>query len=102
MLPPREYAVTMNSPSIQMLLVEDFAPKRASDQSIVLDELRARLEKITGVSTVEVAARGRSTAVATLPARNARERDRLKNLLTQHLEGWKVVEAQQYSLPQTF
>lgn len=92
----------MSSPKTQLLLVEDLPHQRASDPSTVLDELRLRLEQITGASSVEVAAQGVSTAVATLPARNARERDRLKALLSQHLDGWRVVETQQYNLPRTF
>jgi hypothetical protein len=92
----------MNTPSTQVLLVEDFGHQRHSDPSTVLNELRTRLEEITGVSAVEVTARGLSSAVAVLPAKNQRESDRLKDLLKQKLDGWTVVEAQQYRLPQTF
>lgn len=91
----------MSTPSTEVLLVEEFGHQRQSDPSTALDELRARLEEITGLSA-EVTARGRSTAVAVLPAKNQRESDRLKDLLKQELDGWMVVEPSQYSLPQTF
>lgn len=84
------------------MLVQEYPCQRASDSSVALEELRARVEGITGISSVELSSRGRSTAVATLPVRNAWEGDRLKDLLIQQLDGWKVVEAVQYSLPMTF
>ena len=91
----------MDTPSTQVLLVEDLAHQRLSDPSTVIDELRARLEEITGASAVEVTSRGRSSAVAILPAKNQHESERLKNLLRQQLDGWKVVESQQFNLPRT-
>jgi hypothetical protein len=97
-----EYPVIyMDIPSTQVLLVEDLAHQRLSDPSTVMEELRARLEEITGASAVEVISRGRSSAVAILPAKSQRESERLKNLLRQQLDGWKVVEAQQFNLPRT-
>lgn len=92
----------MSTPSTQLLLVEQFGHQRHADPSVAMDELRVRVEEITGVSAVEVTARGESSVVAVLPARNQRESDRLKDLLRQQLDGWTVVEAQQYRLPQTF
>lgn len=92
----------MDTLSTQVLLVEDLAHQHLSDPSAVMEELRARLEEITGANTVEVISRGRSSAVAFLPAKSQRESERLKNLLRQKLDGWKVVEAQQFNLPRTF
>lgn len=98
----RVYAPDMNKPAVTFVLVENFPRQRVSDPSVAMADLRKRVEKITGIDTVEVLPRGSSTAVATLPARNAREGDRLKDLLAEKLDGWKVVEARQYSLPRTF
>lgn len=98
----RVYALDMNKPAVTFVLVEKFPRDRVSDRSVTIADLRERVEKITGINTVEVLPRGSSTVEATLPARNAREGDRLKDLLAEQLDGWKVVEAGQYSLPQTF
>lgn len=87
---------------VQVLLLEELGHQRIYDASIVLDDLRSRLEEITGLSAIDVTPRGRSSAIVNLPARNRRESERMKDLLRHKLDGWKVVEAQQFNLPQTF
>jgi hypothetical protein len=98
----RVYAADMNKPAVTFVLVETFPRQHVSDPFVAMEDLRDRVQKITGIDTVELLPRGNSTAVATLPARNAREGDRLKDLLAEQLDGWQVVEPGQYSLPRTF
>lgn len=92
----------MKKAAVTIVLVEKFPHQRMSNPSVAMADLRKRVEKITGIDTVEVLPRGSSTAVATLPARNARDGDRLKDLLAEQLDEWQVVEAGNYSLPRTF
>ncbi len=85
----------------RFLLLQDFEP-RADRPNIDLGDLQRRLSSLPGFAHVELEAGTPSTVVAKVPARNKRESDRLKALVNERLEGWRVIEEQRYSLPTTF
>lgn len=82
-----------------LLLVEDFKPGSAQPD---VDGLRQQLSSLPGFSEIELTANGRSTVSVSVPARNQRERDRLKALVNERVDGWRVIEEQRYGLPSTF
>lgn len=82
-------------------LLQDYKA-RADRRPVDLDDLQRRLSTLPGFDQVELQAHTPSTVVAKVPARNKRESDRLKALVNERLEGWRVIEEQSYSLPKTF
>lgn len=65
-------------------------------------KLHECIEKITGYHNAVILPKGNSVIEINLPARNAREGDRLKVLISEQIEGWKIIETGEYSLPTTF
>jgi hypothetical protein len=87
-------------PRTNLLLVNDYKP--AGKQPLDIDELRRKLSSLLGLDDVTLTPYTPSTVTASVPARNQRERDRLKALVNEKLDGWHVLEEQTYGLPKTF
>lgn len=93
--------MSRNTPSTKLLLVEDSRGAR-SDAQPDYQGLQRQLNDVLGLGSVELTPYGKSTVYATVPARNQRDRERVKALLNEKVHGWKVIEEQSYSLPRTF
>ncbi|MDB5584772.1 MAG: hypothetical protein JWR80_9948 [Bradyrhizobium sp.] len=84
-------------PFATIRLLKDFCP--GEPPVTELSDLRAQLASVPDLSGVQVSPDGTSTVVATLPASNQRQKNRLTSLLTKSLRGWKVIEDSSYRLP---
>lgn len=91
-----------STPRTKLLLVEDYVKEGAADTQPDVDGLRMQLLSLPGFDEVTLTPNGRSTVLASVPARNQRELDRLKTLVNERVDGWRVIEEQTYSLPKTF
>ena len=91
-----------NLPSTRLLLIEDFDGARGGAIEPDLEGLREQLVKLPGFDLVELTPYGRQSVFAAVPARNQRERDRLKAMVLERVKGWKLSEEQSYGLPKTF
>lgn len=87
-------------PLASFRLLKDFHP--GEELSPQLSDLRAQLAAVPDLSGVTLSPEGTSTVVATLPATNQRQKNKLRSLLTQSLRGWKVIDDASYQLPATF
>ncbi len=87
-------------PRTELLLINERNPgvERQPD----IDELLRSLRNLPGFDDVTLTPKTRSTVTASVPARNMRERDRLKALVNERVDGWHVLEEQAYQLPRTF
>ena len=92
--------MSSNDPRARLLLLRDYQPGQGSEPD--LDELHGKLRALPGFDGVELEPNGRSTVLASVPARNQRECDRLKALVNDHVDGWQVIEEQSYQVPTTF
>jgi len=90
----------IQKPRARLLLLKDHEPGASIADD--LDALAHDLEELLGSHDVELEAQGNSTVAASVPARNNRERERLKALVNDRLAGWRVIEEQGYRLPTTF
>jgi hypothetical protein len=86
-------------PRTSFVLLRDFHPAGPHDG---IDDLRRQLSNVPEFSDVELLRQGASTMVVSLPARNQRQKERLRHLLDDRLFGWRVIEEQAYRLPATF
>ena len=86
-------------PNAKMLVVEDY--KRGVTKPDV-DGLREKLIGLPEFADAELTPRGRSSVYVSVPARNQREREQLKTLINEKVDGWHVIEEQSYDLPKTF
>ena len=82
-----------------MLLLEDYKPDGEQPD---VDGLRRQLSSLPGFSEVELTPNTRSSVFVSVRARNQRELDNLKALVSEHVNGWRLVEEQSYDLPKTF
>lgn len=89
-------------PTTRLLLIEDFDGARGVPVEPDLAGLREQLAKLPGFDLVELTPYGRQSVLAAVPARNQRERDRLKAMVLERVKGWKLIEEQSYGLPKTF
>lgn len=89
-------------PYADLLLLDISERTNPARREADFEGLSRQLRQIPEFSEVEVNPRGRSMAVAKVPARNMGERDRLVALLGERLSGWRVVEESTYGLPETF
>jgi len=67
-----------------------------------ITDLKRSIAHLSGTDDVEVEAESHTTVVASVPARNQREADRLRKLMSQKLKGWKLLTPQRYKVPRTF
>lgn len=81
-------------------LLKDYQPGQAA--SAGLADLRAQLDQVPDLRAVKLAPKGASTVLATLPASNQRQKSRLTTLISQSIQGWKVVMDSTYRLPTSF
>ena len=86
-------------PHAKLVLLKEYS-KGGRDPDLA--ELRRQLEKLPGFAAVKLTPNSRSTVVASVPALNQRQRQRLKDLVNEHVAGWSVIEEQSYGLPTTF
>jgi hypothetical protein len=89
-----------DAPKARLVLLKDYKPHAAVDEK--LTDLRRQLQALPDFAEVELAPNGRSTVVASLPACDPRQRERLKALVNEKVAGWSVIEEASYSLPKTF
>lgn len=89
-----------SDPHARLLLLKDYEPGEGPEPD--LGELKRKLRALPGFDEVELEPNGRSTVFASVPARNQRECDRLKALVNDRIDGWRVIEEQSYQLPTTF
>ncbi|MGO7265023.1 hypothetical protein [Rhizobium leguminosarum] len=87
------------TPTTKLLLLDEHQQSRPQND---YTELRRQLSSLPGFESVELTPNGRSTVFATVPAKNQRERERLKTLVNEKIKGWRVIEEQSYSLPSAF
>ena len=88
-------------PRSTLMLLKDFKKGDAAIES-ALEGLRAKLRDLPGFDDVELRPHGRSTVLASVKARNTRDRDRLKALVNEKVDGWQAIESHSYALPKTF
>ena len=81
-------------------LLKDFQPAQAGGTD--LSDLRRQLDGVPGLEGVKLAPQGTSTVVASVPAGNKRQRDRMRALLGGSVRGWRVIEDASYKAPSTF
>lgn len=91
--------MSTSPPRARLLLLKDY---QAGMPALDLPELRSRLQTLPGFDEVELEPNGRSSVFASVPVRNQRECDRLKALVNDRIDGWRVIEEQTYQLPTTF
>ncbi|MER8929191.1 hypothetical protein [Mesorhizobium sp. M0767] len=84
-------------PNTKLLLLQDYKPGRGITPDY--QELREQLVSLPGFDNVELTPTGRSGVFATVPARNELDRERLKALVNEKVQGWRVIEEQSYDLP---
>ena len=89
-----------SDPRAKLLLLKDYKPGQGALPD--LGELRSKLRALPGFDEVELEHNGRSTVFASVPARNQRECDRLKALVNDKVDGWRVIEESSYQVPTTF
>lgn len=89
--------MSSTAPFATIRLLKDFHPRGADSSE--LSDLRAQLARVPDLSGVKLSPEGNSTVVATLPAANQRQKNRLKTLLSKSIHGWKVIEDSSYRLP---
>jgi hypothetical protein len=84
----------------ELLLINDYKPggKRQPD----IEDLLHKLRSLPGFDDVTLTPKTRSTVTASVSARNVRERDRLKALVNELVDGWSVLEEQTYQVPKAF
>jgi hypothetical protein len=81
-------------------LLKDF--HSGGEASLQLSDLRAQLEAVPDLNGATLSPEGNSTVVATLPAINERQKNKLRSLLAKSVRGWKVIDDASYQLPATF
>jgi hypothetical protein len=86
-------------PNAKMLVIEDYKPGLTKPD---VDGLREKLTELPDFAEAELTPKGRSSVYVSVPARNENERDRLKALINEKIDGWSVIEEQSYGLPKTF
>lgn len=89
-----------NEQRARFVLLREFRPSPPT--GVDLNDLRRQLDAVPDLQGVEIASGGRSTVVASVPARNHRQKERLKALLGERIQGWRVIDEQKYQLPATF
>ncbi|MER8640183.1 hypothetical protein [Mesorhizobium sp. M1365] len=77
--------------------MEDYKPGKVVGPDY--QGLREQLATLPGFDNVELTPAGRSGVFATVPARNELDRERLKELVNEKVQGWRVIEEQSYNLP---
>ncbi len=87
----------MDIPRTTLLLFPSKFIADADDQEIT--RLEDRIKQTTGLQDLQLRRRGPAAVEFEFPARNARERERVRQLLADNLEGWSVGEKSTYSLP---
>jgi hypothetical protein len=90
-----------DEPRASLTLLKDFNKGEPAIEFAV-EGLRAKLCALPGFEDVRLTPHGHSTVIASVPARTARDRERLKTLINEKIEGWQAIESQSYSLPKTF
>jgi hypothetical protein len=87
-------------PRTELLLINDCKPgvRRRPDIPALLQRLRS----LPGFDDVTLTPKTPSTVTASVLARNQRERDQLKALVNEQVDGWHVLEESTYDLPKTF
>jgi hypothetical protein len=93
--------MTPPDPRATLMLLKDFKKGDAGIES-ALEGLRAKLCDLPGFDDVELQPHGRSTVLASVKARNASDREQLKALVNEKVDGWQAIESQSYNLPKTF
>jgi hypothetical protein len=88
------------TPRVKILLLKEFRNKAGWEQ--LIEELRGKLEALPDFEHVKLAPTGESVVEAWVPARNKMQRDRLKALVNDKIDGWSVLDEQPYGLPRTF
>jgi hypothetical protein len=92
--------MSSSDPRAKLLLLKDYQPHEESEPD--LGELHRKLSALPGFDQVELEPNGHSTVFASVPARNQRECDRLKALVNDRIDGWRVIEEHSYQVPTTF
>ena len=89
----------MDNPRAKLLLFPSDGFVQASAGEI--DDLQARIAETTGLEDVALEPRGDAGVELSFPARNARERDRVRKLVDNEVDGWNVGEISTYALPKS-
>lgn len=87
-------------PRARIRLLKDF--QYLDGLEVAMVDLKKQLSQEPALEGIELSPEGMSTVVATVPARNQRQKDRFKELLGKTIRGWKVIDDGSYSLPATF
>lgn len=91
--------MSTDDPRTNFVLLRDFHAAASRDG---IDDLRRQLSDVPEFSDVRLIGQSASTIVVSLPAKNQRQKERLRHLLDDRLVGWQVIEEQAYRLPTTF
>ncbi len=87
-------------PRAKIRLLKDFQPLEGLGVAMV--DLKRQISEELALEGVELTQEGMSTVVASVPARNQRQKDRFKELLGKTIRGWKIIDEGSYRLPTTF
>lgn len=98
---PEGTRMDQEEPRASFRLLKEFVPAGRTDGT-ELSDLREQLGDVPGFEGVELAPDGASTVVASVPTRNKRQTDMLRQTLGRCVRGWKVIDDASYRLPATF
>lgn len=91
--------MSLLTPRARLLLLKDF---KSSSSPTMIDDLRRQLMALPDLAHVDLEQNSKFTVLASVPARNQKQLDRLKALVSEKIKGWQVIEEQDYNLPATF
>ncbi|MCO5162218.1 MAG: hypothetical protein M9939_13860 [Mesorhizobium sp.] len=92
----------MNEFRTRLVLLEDYARRSPNQASPDTADLKKKLSSLPELGEVELAPDSQSTVIATVPMKSPRDREKVKALINEKVDGWQVIEESTYNLPKTF
>jgi hypothetical protein len=86
----------------RLVLLEDYAHRVPNQAGPDTESLKKQLSHLPELGEVELAPDSQSTVIATVPMNSPRDREKVKALINEKVDGWQVIEESSYGLPKTF
>lgn len=86
----------------RLVLLEDYDRRMPNQSTPDTEGLRKQLSSLPELGEVELAPDSQSTVIATVPMSSPRDREKVKALINEKVDGWRVIEESTYNLPKTF
>jgi len=86
----------------KLVLLEDSSRRSPHQAQPDTERLRLQLSTLPELSEAELVPNTPSTVIATVPMNSPRDRERVKALINNKVDGWSVIEESSYSVPKTF